>query len=100
LRASSATSTDRPAERSHRPCPHHGRALGRLFAPLNIVYSAFVESPGSHLLAKLQVRNRVEAVLICQRIIADHTSVIAMDAPALAMRQGATVGDGRARCAS
>jgi hypothetical protein len=48
----------------------------------------------------LHVRNRVEAVLIYQRVIADHTSVIAMDAPALAMRQGATVGDGRARCAS
>lgn len=76
-----------------------GRSTGEV-AKLLAIKAATVKSHVSHLLAKLQVRNRVEAVLIYQRVIADHTSVIAMDAPALAMRQGATVGDGRARCAS
>ncbi|MFG7942425.1 MULTISPECIES: helix-turn-helix transcriptional regulator [Streptomyces] len=51
-------------------------------AQLLAIKTATVKSHISHLLAKLQVRNRVEAVLLYQRVIAQHTSSIAMDARA------------------
>ncbi|MEV5886528.1 LuxR C-terminal-related transcriptional regulator [Streptomyces sp. NPDC052020] len=70
-------------------------------AKLLAIKTATVKSHVSHLLAKLEVRNRVEAVLIYQQVITQHTSVIAMDSHAPAMHQVATARDRpRARFAS
>ncbi|MET8178014.1 response regulator transcription factor [Streptomyces sp. NPDC005336] len=77
-----------------------GRSTGEV-AKLLGIKAATVKSHVSHLLAKLQVRNRVEAVLMYQQVIAHHASVIATDTHAVAMHQGAGAGDGlRARFAS
>ncbi|MDO0924674.1 response regulator transcription factor [Streptomyces sp. TG1A-8] len=64
-----------------------GRSTGEV-AKLLDIKAATVKSHVSHLLAKLQVRNRVEAVLIYQQVITQHSSVIPMDTQAQAVRQG------------
>ncbi|MFF8103237.1 response regulator transcription factor [Streptomyces sp. NPDC016640] len=77
-----------------------GRSTGEV-AKLLGIKAATVKSHVSHLLAKLQVRNRVEAVLLYQQVIARHASVIATDAHAVARHQWAGAGDPMsARCAS
>ncbi|WP_370126411.1 DNA-binding response regulator [Streptacidiphilus sp. EB103A] len=48
-------------------------------AQILAITAATVKSHVSHVLGKLKVRNRVEAVLMYQQAIAQHTSVIAMD---------------------
>lgn len=65
-----------------------GRSTGEVAKLLDIT-TATVKSHVSHLLAKLQVRNRVEAVLMYQQAIAQHNSVIAMDTQPVAMHQRA-----------
>ncbi|MER5552551.1 response regulator transcription factor [Streptomyces sp. NPDC002793] len=71
-------------------------------AKLLAIKAATVKSHVSHLLAKLQVRNRVEAVLIYQQVITKHTSDIAMGTRTSAVHhRGAMTGDGpRARLVS
>lgn len=62
-------------------------------AKLLAIKAATVKSHVSHLLTKLKVRNRVEAVLLYQQVIAQHTSVIPMDTPPPARRLGVTFRD-------